>query len=122
MKKIAKNSEIKNKKERNFPIGVKLALIIGFIVLASLGTVTFLNSYFVSEDVRITAEENNLTINTRSAQTVQNELSSVRANVLQLLDLINVSSGGKNSALAKQAEAFFFEKNQNNEYNRKFLL
>ena len=109
---MAKNSEIKNKKERNFPIGVKLALIIGFIVLASLGTVTFLNSYFVSEDVRITAEENNLTINTRSAQTVQNELSSVRANVLQLLDLINVSSGGKNSALAKQAEAFFFERNQ----------
>ena len=109
---MAKNSEIKNTKERNFPIGVKLALIIGFIVLASLGTVTFLNSYFVSEDVRITAEENNLTINTRSAQTVQNELSSVRANVLQLLDLINVSSGGKNSALAKQAEAFFFERNQ----------
>lgn len=109
---MEKNSEIKNKKERNFPIGVKLALIIGFIVLASLGTVTFLNSYFVSEDVRITAEENNLTINTRSAQTVQNELSSVRANVLQLLDLINVSSGGKNSALAKQAEAFFFERNQ----------
>ena len=105
-------SEKKLKKHRNFPIGVKLALIIGFIVLASLGTVTFLNSYFVSKDVRITAEENNLTINTRSAQTVQNELASVRANVLQLLDLINVASGGKNSALAKQAEAFFFERNQ----------
>ncbi len=105
-------SKTQLKKQRNFPIGVKLALIIGFIVLASLGTVTFLNSYFVSEDVKITAEENNLTINTRSAQTVQNELSSVRANVLQLLDLINVSSGGKNSALAKQAEAFFFERNQ----------
>ena len=99
-------------KEKNFPIGVKLAIIIGIIVLASLSSVTFLNSYFVSQDVRITAEENNLTINTRSAQTVQNELSAVRANVLQLLDLINVSSGGKNSALAKQAEAFFFERNQ----------
>lgn len=99
-------------KKHNFPIGVKLAIIIGFIVLASLSSVTFLNSYFVSQDVKITAEENNLTINTRSSSTVQNELTSIRSNVLQLLDLINVASGGKTSALARQAEAFFFERNQ----------
>ena len=102
----------KKSKKKSFPIGVKLAIIIGIIVLASLSSVTFLNSYFVSQDVRITAEENNLTINTRSASTVQNEISSVRSNVLQLLDLINVASSGKTSALAKQAEAFFFERNQ----------
>ena len=52
----SENTQRKVKKQKNFPIGVKLALIIGFIVLVSLGTVTFLNSYFVSEDVRITAE------------------------------------------------------------------
>ncbi len=107
MKKSAKQAEVK------FPLGVKLALIIGSIVVISLGAVTLLNSYFVSKDVRITAEDNNLTINTRSATTVQNELSSVRANVLQLLDLITVVNGGRNSALARQAEAFFFERNQN---------
>ena len=107
MKKSAKQAEVK------FPLGVKLALIIGSIVVISLGSVTLLNSYFVSKDVRITAEDNNLTINTRSATTVQNELSSVRANVLQLLDLITVVNGGRNSALARQAEAFFFERNQN---------
>ena len=100
------------KKQKLFPLGVKLALIIGIIVLVSLGTVTFLNSYFVSKDVRITAEENNLTINTRSATTAQNQINSIRSNVLQLLDLINVTSGGKNSAIARQAEAFFFERNQ----------
>ena len=72
-----------------------------------------MNSYFVSQDVQITAEENNHTINTRSASTVQNEFSSIRSNVLQLLDLINVTSGGKDSALARQAEAFFFERNTN---------
>lgn len=99
-------------KEKNFPLGVKLALVIGLIVVVSLGTVTFLNSYFVSKDVRVTAEANNLTINSRSASTVQNELSSIRSNVLQLLDLMNAASGGKTSALAKQAEAFFFERNQ----------
>ena len=103
--------KVTEQKEKNFPLGVKLALIIGCIVLVSLGTVTFLNSYFVSKDVKITAEENNLTINTRSATTVQNEINSVRSNVLQLLDLINVASGGRTSALARQAEAFFFERN-----------
>ena len=34
-----------------FPIGLKLALIIGFIVLISLGSITFLNSHFVGENV-----------------------------------------------------------------------
>lgn len=97
--------------KRNFPIGVKLALIIGIIILISLSTVTFLNSWFISKDIRLTAEENNLTINTRSASTVQNEISSVRSNVLQLLDIINVAGHGKTSAIARQAEAFFFERN-----------
>ena len=105
-----KKSHAKN--QVKFPIGVKLAIIIGFIVLSSLGTVTFLNSYFVSKDVRITAEENNLTINTRSASAVQSELSSIRANVLQLLDLINATSGNRTQAVARQAGAFFFERNQ----------
>ncbi|MBP3773404.1 MAG: hypothetical protein J6I53_12095 [Treponema sp.] len=100
-----KKSQAKN--QVKFPIGVKLAIIIGFIVLSSLGTVTFLNSYFVSKDVRITAEENNLTINTRSASAVQSELSSIRANVLQLLDLINATSGNRTQSVARQAEAFF---------------
>ena len=103
---------MKNQKRRKiFPLGAKLAVIIGVIVLVSLGAVTYLNSYFVSRDVRVTAEENNLTINTRSASSVQNELSSIRSNVLQLLDLINAVSGGQSVALAKQAEAFFFERN-----------
>ena len=97
--------------KRQFPLGVKLAIIIGFIVIASLGTVTFINSYFVSKDLRLTADENNLTINTRSASTAQNELDSVRLNALQLLDLINAVGGGRNSVLAKQAESFFFERN-----------
>lgn len=104
-------SRHENSRGRIFPLGVKLAIITGIIVLSSLGAVTFLNSYFVSKDVRMTAEENNLTINTRSASTVHNELNSIRSNVLQLLDLINAVSGGKTSALAKQAEAFFFERN-----------
>lgn len=95
-----------------FPLGVKLAIIIGTIVLVSLGCVTFLNSHFIGQDVKITAENNNLTINSRSAGTVDDRLSTVRSNVFQLLDLMNVVSGGRSSSLAHQAEAFFFERNQ----------
>ncbi len=95
-----------------FPIGVKLAVIIGFIVLVSLGTVTYLNSHFVGEDVKITAENNNLSTNTRAASTMEDKISTIRSNVFQLLDLLNVVSGGRTAALARQAEAFFFERNQ----------
>ncbi len=94
-----------------FPIGVKLAIIIGFIVLVSLGAVTFLNSHFTGEDVKITAENSNLSVNSRAASTVEDKFSTIRSNVFQLLDLINVVSGGRTAALARQAEAFFFERN-----------
>ncbi len=95
-----------------FPLGVKLAIIIGAIVLVSLGCVTFLNSHFIGQDVQITAENNNLTINSRSAGTVEDKLSTIRSNVFQLLDLLNVVGGGRSASLARQAEAFFFERNQ----------
>ena len=94
-----------------YSLGFKLSVIIGLIVLVSLGSVTLLNSLLVGQDVQITAEENNLSTNTRAAETVDDKLSSIRANVFQLLDLLSVVSGGRNSVLAKQAEAFFFERN-----------
>lgn len=94
------------------PLGVKLAIIIGTIVLVSLGCVTFLNSHFIGQDVKITAENNNLTINSRSAGTVDDRLSTVRSNVFQLLDLMNVVSAGGHLLWRRQAEAFFFERNQ----------
>lgn len=106
------NKHMDIKAQVKFPLGVKLAIIIGTIVLVSLGCVTFLNSHFIGQDVKITAENNNLTINSRSAGTVEDRLSTVRSNVFQLLDLMNVVSGGRSSSLARQAEAFFFERNQ----------
>lgn len=106
------NKHMDIKAQVKFPLGVKLAIIIGTIVLGSLGCVTFLNSHFIGQDVKITAENNNLTINSRSAGTVEDRLSTVRSNVFQLLDLMNVVSGGRSSSLARQAEAFFFERNQ----------
>lgn len=95
-----------------FPLGVKLALIIGLIVLISLGTVTILNSHFIGKDVRVTAENSNLSINSRAANIVEDKLTTTRSNVLQLLDLLNVITGGRESSFAKQTEYFFFERNQ----------
>lgn len=60
-----------------FPIAAKLVLIISILVLISLGTITALVTFYVSEDVRITAEENNRTVNTRSATAAEAELSTI---------------------------------------------
>lgn len=95
-----------------FPLGAKLSVFFGSLILISLFTITLLNSYFVGQDVRITAEDNNLTINARTASAAENELAAIRSNALQLLDLINAVSGGRTAAIAKQAEAFFFERNR----------
>ena len=91
-----------------FPLGLKLAIIIGLIVLVSLMSVTFLNSYFVGEDVKITAEDNNLTLNTRSSETVQDKLETIRSNALQLLDIVleGVRTIRKNNLLLTAAILF----------------
>ena len=98
-------------KKVKFSLGVKLAIIIGLVVLISLGTVTFLNSYFSGRDVRRTAEESNLSVNSRCAKMAENEILRMRASVFQLLDLMN-STGNSSLALARQAQIFFFERNR----------
>jgi len=93
-----------------FPIGLKLILIISAIVLVSFGTLTILVSHFVGSDVRITAEENNLTINRQSALAAESSISTIRSDVFLLLDMQNAA--GASGALGRQAAAFFFERNQ----------
>ncbi len=92
-----------------FSIAAKLILIITILVLVSLGTITALVTYYVSSDVRVTAEENNHTVNARSATAAESELATIRANVFLLLDLINAA--GSTGALSRQASAFFYERN-----------
>jgi adenylate cyclase len=104
---------LENKKKGRdvlFPIGFKLVTIISILVLVSLGTITVLVSLLVSEDVRLTAEDNNFTANNRSAAEAEMTLSSIRSNALVLLETLNAA--GASGALARQAAAFFFERNQ----------
>ena len=98
-------------REIKYPIGLKLILITSMLLLISLGALTILVTYFMGQETQVTAESNNYTINTRSAAAVENELTTLRANTLLLLDMLN--SAGTDGALARQASAFFFERNQN---------
>jgi len=92
------------------PIGAKLIIIITALLLLSLGAITILASALISNDIRITAEDNNYTINRRSAQEAENFLTMVRSNTLVLLDTINAA--GTASPVARLASDFFFERNQ----------
>ncbi|MBR4005195.1 MAG: adenylate/guanylate cyclase domain-containing protein [Treponema sp.] len=92
-------------------IGAKLSLIIGITVISSLLIVTFMTSNFMGDDVKITAEDNNRTLNSRSAASADVKLTNIRSNVFQLLDLINAAGSGSNAAIARQAQSFFFERN-----------
>lgn len=74
------------------PLSVQLITIISFLVIIVLGTTTFLVTYFVRNDTRINAEENNFTVNRRTASETQNKLDSIKANAFLLLDMISNES------------------------------
>jgi len=92
-----------------FSIGAKLVTIITILVLVSLGSITFLVSYFVSQDLEIAAEVNNFEINRRCASEADYVFSNARSNAQVLIKIIN--SAGLNSYLSRQASDFYFEQN-----------
>ena len=102
------NKKMKQEKVR-FPISAKLVMMISFLLIIALGTITLLVTWFGSEDVQITAEENNRTVNAQAANSVESELSSIRANAFLLLDLINTAESS--SSFSKRAATFYFERN-----------
>ena len=92
------------------PIGVKLIAIISTIVLVALGGVTYAVSYFVTADVRNNAEENNLTINSRTASDTENRITSALSSVAMFIDLLN--NAGENQTEVQAMENLFFERNK----------
>jgi len=93
-----------------YPIGAKLIIIITILLLLSLGAITVLVSVMVSNDMRVTAEDNNFTVNRRSSAEAESFLGMIRANVLILLDTLNAA--GTASPVASMVEDFFFERKQ----------
>jgi len=108
---------VKEKKHKNdnadkvrHPIGVKLIAIISTIVLIALGGVTYAVSYFVTSDVRNNAEENNLTINSRTAADTENRITSALSSVAMFMDLLNTA--GENTTEIQSMENLFFGRNK----------
>lgn len=90
------------------PIGVKLIAIISVVVVLALSTVTLLVSYFITEDVRTSAEENNLAINSRTAADCESRISNAVASVGMFLDLLDAAGG--NETEVQSVETMFFER------------
>ncbi len=91
------------------PIGVKLICIISAIIIIALGGVTYLVSYFVSKDSKTNAEENNLTINSRTASDCDSRITGVMSSVGMFLDLLKNS--GESESSARASASLFFDRN-----------
>ncbi|MDR1588101.1 MAG: HAMP domain-containing protein [Treponema sp.] len=97
-----------------YPIGVKLVVIISVISLLSLGAITALASYMITADIRLTAEDNNFTVNRRSAAEAETILSGLRSGAGVLFNTLDAASrqdGGQRAALAEEAASYFFDEN-----------
>jgi adenylate cyclase len=97
-----------------YPIGTKLIIIISIISLVSLGAITALASWLMTQDIRITAEDNNFTVNRRSAAEAEEILAGFRANVTVLLDTMEaVSAGAGGQERSELAASYFFAEHPN---------
>ena len=106
--KLAKEKTVKRVRR---PIAVKLVLIITGLLLISLGAITVLVSVLVSEDVRITAEENNFNVNKRSSSEAESTFTTVRSGTLVLLDTMNASGSFSSPEEIAQISGIFFNRN-----------
>ena len=111
------------------PLGGKLILITSLLVLISMGLITVLVSYFITSDTRINAEDNNLTINSRTASDCQSRLNSVISSAGILYDIL-ISDADEESQTHvvnsffdrnKYIAAVNFQNLESSNYNRQFF-
>ncbi|MBR4449010.1 MAG: adenylate/guanylate cyclase domain-containing protein [Treponema sp.] len=105
----SKSARVNSQKVKS-PIGRKLIVIISLVIIIALGGVTYLVSYFTTQDVRISAEENNLVINSRTAGDTESRIENISSSIGMLLDLLKTTNN--NEAEIKSVEALFFDHNQ----------
>ncbi len=98
------------KDKTRFSIGAKLIIIISFIVIISLGSITALVSWLVQQDLRVSAEDSNFEMNRRSAMEAESTLINVRAASRVLIQ--NVTSLSSRDAVRRSTDFFFSENPQ----------
>ncbi len=89
-----------------YPIGLKLVLIISFLLVISLGVVSVLEIILIREDVQLTAEQNNYTINTQTADIAKIRFETVRNNSLFFMNTLN-TIGFDSPDVQTYADSFF---------------
>ena len=92
-----------------YPIALKHILLFSVLIILVLGLTTFLVSTLVRGDDKRKAEENNHTINARTAETVQLAFSNVQKNSYVLFDAVSKLKANPKSeaASASLLEDFF---------------
>lgn len=75
-----------------FSISFQLITIFSVLVIFALGLSTILVSYFITDEERRTAEDNNHTVNSRTASAVESYFTSVEASISLYLDISQNSS------------------------------
>lgn len=90
-----------------YPISFQLITIFGLLVALALGIIMMLVTYFVSSDAQRTAEENNHTVNSRSASAVYTTFETTQSNVFLFLDMLH-TAGGVDDGLT----SLFFARNK----------
>ena len=92
--------EAKKQKVR-FSIGFKLISIFAILVIVVLGVTTYMVSTLVRNDEQVKAEENNQTINGRTAETIQTVFVTVQNDATGLFNTLMLLSASDEEAAAK---------------------
>ena len=92
-----------------FSIGLKLIIIITFIVIISLGSIIALASWLIRGDLQLMAEDSNLETNRREAIAAESVFDNIHSNSLIFINTITLAGTG--SRVANESAAFFFERN-----------
>ncbi|GHV85408.1 adenylate/guanylate cyclase domain-containing protein [Spirochaetia bacterium] len=85
-----------------FPLWVKLVAAISIISLISLGAITMLSSWLITEDIRITAEDHNYEVNRLAAARTEETLRQMQLNTGLLFDVAGEGA-------AEKASVWFFD-------------
>ncbi|MDR2803462.1 MAG: HAMP domain-containing protein [Treponema sp.] len=97
-----------------FSISVKLVTIVAILLLLSLGAITALVSILVSADVKLTAEDNNFSINRRTSEAVQTGLHGINSAVTVFfydIESIRYNISSNTQDVEDAAARYFFEQN-----------
>ena len=88
-----------------YPISIKQILLFSFLIILVLGVSTTLVSTLIRSDDRIKAEESNLALNGRTAQTIESSFENIQNNSYVFFEAF--SAVQENAQKKELSDAFF---------------